>query len=203
MGPRSLGRRAPYRLPHRRVAVLVLGGGVEPLADEYGVASLGPLSLTRLRYGVWLAKDLRAPLGMSGGVGWAQKGLADGAGEAEVGARIARLEWGQGMRWVESGSADTRGNAQAAVALLAADGVRELVLVSSAYHLPRAQRVFEEAAQQWAAAHPGQAPMHIVPAGTGYWRHASRPVLEWLPSAQGMALVHTALREWLGALVRA
>ena len=194
-------QRAAPRRPS--VAVIVLGGGLEPMAEEYGMPSLGAMSLVRLRYGTWLARDLGAPLGMSGGVGWAQKGLPGNAAEADIGAGIAQQEWGMRLRWVESGSADTRGNAKASVDLLATEGVQVVVLVSSAYHLPRAQRVFEQAAQRWAASHPGTTPLRIVPAGTAYWHHDTRGVLQWLPSAQGMGLVHTACRELLGLWVGA
>lgn len=183
------------------VAVIALGGGMQPLAPEYGVASLTGPSTERLRYGIWLSRQLHAPLGFSGGVGWAQKGLADGAGEAEVAARIAQQEYGVTMRWVESSSADTRGNAEGTVALLGEQGVKDIVLVTSAFHLTRATREFELAASHWSQTHAGAAPMRITPAGTAYWRHDTLPELEWLPSASGYWHVHAALRECLGLLV--
>lgn len=205
--PRALGDAQRAELAARarkapnRMAVIALGGGMQPLAPEYGVASLTGISLERLRYGVWLSRQLRVPLGFSGGVGWAQKGLADGAGEAEVAARVAQQEFGIGMRWVESGSADTRANAEATVAMLGEQGVQELVLVTSAYHLRRATREFERAAEHWAQTHAGSTPLRVTPAGTSYWRHDMRVALEWLPSASGFWRVHAALREGLGCLV--
>jgi uncharacterized SAM-binding protein YcdF (DUF218 family) len=183
------------------LAVIALGGGMQPLAPEYGVASLTGISLERLRYGVWLSRQLRAPLGFSGGIGWAQKGQADGAGEAEVAARIARQEYGLSMRWVESASADTRANAEGTVAMLAEQGVQDVVLVTSAFHLKRAVREFERAAAHRARTHPGEAQLRITPAGTAYWRQDMRTELEWLPSASGFWRVHAALREGLGLLV--
>ncbi len=192
----SQARKAPNAM-----AVIALGGGMQPLAPEYGVASLTGISLERLRYGVWLSRQLRVPMGFSGGVGWAQKGMADGAGEAEVAARIARQEYGFSLRWVESASADTRANAEGTVAMLAEQGVKEVVLVTSAFHLKRAVREFERAAAHRAQTHPGEAPLHITPAGTAYWRQDMRPELAWLPAASGFWRVHAALREGLGLLV--
>jgi uncharacterized SAM-binding protein YcdF (DUF218 family) len=201
-GPGGAARRNDERRNPPRVAVIVLGGGMEPLAPEYGVANLSGQSMGRLLYGIWLSRQLGAPLGFSGGVGWAQKGAADGPTEAEVAARIAAQTHGLTLRWVESASADTRGNADATVALLASQGVQELVLVTSAFHMPRAQRNFEQAAAHWAQTRAGAVPVHVTPAAMGYWRHDVRSVLEWMPSGAGFTHVHAALRECLGLLSR-
>jgi hypothetical protein len=56
----------------RPVAIVVLGGGMEALAPEYGVSSLRATSLERLRYGIWLGRETGLPVAFSGGVGWAQ-----------------------------------------------------------------------------------------------------------------------------------
>ncbi len=42
-----------------KVAIVVLGGGTEPFAPEYGASNLAPSSAERLRYGVWLARATR------------------------------------------------------------------------------------------------------------------------------------------------
>ena len=67
-------------------AVLVLGGGREIDAPEFGAANLTRYSLERLRYGLWLARQAGLPVGFSGGVGHAQVG---GVAEADIAARIA------------------------------------------------------------------------------------------------------------------
>ena len=54
------------------VAIVVLGGGMEPYAPEYGVANLQHASLERLRYGIWLARETGAPVAFSGGTGYAR-----------------------------------------------------------------------------------------------------------------------------------
>ena len=68
------------------VAILVLGGGVEPYAPEYGMSNLSSYSLESLRYGLWLGRETGWPVGFSGGIGWANRA---GAAEADVAARIA------------------------------------------------------------------------------------------------------------------
>jgi uncharacterized SAM-binding protein YcdF (DUF218 family) len=192
--------RSSGRAGSPQLAVIVLGAGLEVLAPEYGVSNLSGQSMERLRYGLWLSRQLGAQLGFSGGVGWAQKGPADGPTEAEVAARIAAQEFGVALRWIEATSSDTRGNANETIALLGDQGVREVVLVTGAFHMPRARKVFEEAAVHWSSNHPDAPAMHITPAATGYWRQDQRALLAWMPSAPGMAHVHAALRECLGLL---
>jgi uncharacterized SAM-binding protein YcdF (DUF218 family) len=180
----------------RQVAVLVLGGGREPQAPEYGGApNLPPLALERLRYGVWLARRTGAPLAFSGGLGHAA--TAEGPSEADAAARIAAEQFGVPLRWREGESRDTRGNAAHAVAQLRAAGVRELLLVTHGWHMPRARRAFEEAAARTSPA------LRITPAPMALAPRAMRPLLRWLPSDEGYALTRHVLREqfglWMGA----
>jgi uncharacterized SAM-binding protein YcdF (DUF218 family) len=174
------------------VVVLVLGGGREPMAPEYGAPNLPPLALERLRYGAWLAKATGAPLAFAGGVGHAQG--AAGPSEAEVAARIAQAEFGVPLRWRESESRDTRENAARALVLLREAGVREVLLVTHGWHMPRAQRAFAQAARD---------ALRIVPAPMGLAPSAMLPALRWMPSEEGFRLTHRVWRErlglWLGA----
>jgi uncharacterized SAM-binding protein YcdF (DUF218 family) len=184
-------------------AIIVLGGGREVLAPEYGMSDLSTYSVARLRYGVWLSRQTGLPLGFSGGVGWAQKGGSDDAPEAEVAARIASQQFGMPLRWVESASADTRANAGRTVAMLAQQGVREVVVVTNAFHMPRAQRLFEQAAQHMEALHPQWPRVSVTAAPLSYWRIGERPILDWFPSNDGALNVRLALRELLGSFVSA
>ena len=70
---------------------------------------------------------------------------AGGSTEAAIADRIAREEFGLPLRWREDRSRDTRENAAASVRLLRAAGVRRIVLVTHAWHMPRALRAFQEA----------------------------------------------------------
>ena len=178
--------------------IVVLGGGVVPRAPEYGVADLATPSADRLRYGVWLSRQTGLPLGFSGGVGWAQKGVQV-ASEAETAARISEEQFGVRLTWVESRSADTRENAMATVSMLADQGVHEIVIVTQAWHMPRAQRAFESAAAVWAGRTGKPAPV-ITPAPMGFWGRDGRAVLDWLPSHSGMMNVRLASHELLGML---
>lgn len=197
-------RRVPRAIPSvPPAAIVVLGGGMERLAPEYGVAALSVGSERRLNYGVWLSRQTGLPLGFSGGVGWAQQGGQVGPGEAEVAARIVERDHGLSLMWQEAGSSDTRENAARTVALLAPQGVREIVLVTDAVHMPRAQRAFIEATRRALAQHPEWPIIRVTPAPVAFWRRGERPVLDWLPSRDGMAHVREVSREWLGWLAGA
>jgi uncharacterized SAM-binding protein YcdF (DUF218 family) len=168
-------------------AIVVLGGGMEPLAPEFGVASLTDLSLQRLRYGLWLARETGLPVAFSGGTGWS---AASGASEGETAARIAAQEFGRPLRWVEGESRDTRGNAARTVPMLRGAGVRHIVLVTHGWHMPRARRAFEAAA--------ASAGLRIEPAPMGLARTARRPAFDWMPSAAGFMRVRHVLHEAIG-----
>lgn len=178
--------------------IVVLGGGRVKSAD-YGQWTLTPISMERLRYGVWLSRASGLPLAFSGGAGpGSEHGDDPGLSEGEIAARIAREEFRHPLRWVEDRSRDTRENAQRSVDLLRGQGIGRLVLVTHDLHLPRALRHFERARN---AAGLG---FEIVPAPVGI--PAPGPGWQFgdvLPSPAGIARSRYALREWLGLLAGA
>lgn len=169
------------------LAIVVLGGGVEPYAPEYGTSNLSSNSLERLRYGVWLSRETGWPVAFTGGVGWANQG---GATEAEVAERIASQEYGRPLRWTESASRDTRENARHTVPMLRAAGVQHILLVTRGWHMQRAKALFEEA-----AAGSG---IRIEAAPMGLATHNEVPALAWLPSSGGQSRLRLVLHEWIG-----
>jgi len=173
-------------------AIIVLGGGLEPFAPEYGVSSLSYASLERLRYGVWLSRETGLPLGFTGGVGFAQP---DAKPEAQIAAQIAASEFGRPLRFVEDNSRDTRENAARTIALLRPIGVKHIVLVTHGWHMPRALKAFETAA--------AGSDIRIEVAAMGLARNTETQALQWLPSSKGFSDVRSILRELLGRLAGA
>jgi uncharacterized SAM-binding protein YcdF (DUF218 family) len=176
------------------VAIVVLGGGREARAPEYGVASLSPLSLERLRYGIWLGRETGAPVMFSGGLGHAAQ---PGATEAEIAAEIAAREFVRPLRWTESKARDTRENAVFTTTLLREQGIRQLVIVTHGWHMPRALRAFKQVADH------DKLTWELVPAPMGLGQRVERPALRWMPSSEGFMSVRAVLRErfglWFGA----
>jgi uncharacterized SAM-binding protein YcdF (DUF218 family) len=181
-------------LAGHKPVVVVLGGGVQGLAPEYGEAHLGSLSLQRLHYGLWLGKQLQSPVMVSGGAGPAQ---ASGPFEADVANRIASRDYGRTLRWLEPGSRDTRENARRSLQVLREEGITEVFLVTHAWHMQRALRAFEqEAARVGFSA-------KLVPAPMGLATENESAALRWMPSPDGYRRVHSALREMVGLLAGA
>lgn len=199
--PMALGsdRIAELRTEARKggLAIVVLGGGVEPLAPEYGVSNLAAYSMERLRYGVWLGRETGAPVAFSGGVGWAQ---GQSGSEADAAARIAAQEFNRPLKWTENESRDTRENAMGSVAMLRQAGVTHVLLVTHGWHMPRAKRNFETAADGNGAEKGG---IRIEAAPMGLARRIDSPALDWIPTTIGITRVRNALREcfglWVGA----
>ena len=175
----------------RPVAIVVLGGGMEALAPEYGVSSLRAQSLERLRYGVWLGRETGLPVAFSGGVGWAQ---LDAKPEAQIAAQIAASDYGRPLKWIEDNSRDTHENAARTIALLKPQGIRHIVLVTHGYHMPRALRHFEQSAGS---------EIRIEPAPMGMAKRGDLPALNWMPTNDGFQDVRNIVRELIGGAVGA
>jgi uncharacterized SAM-binding protein YcdF (DUF218 family) len=115
-------------------AIIILGGDSAQGRDGPDV---GQLTLERLRAGAALARANGLPILVTGGA------LRPGQPSlAALMARSLQADFGMPARWVEPEAADTRENAAFSVALLRADGISAALLVSQAWHLPRAMGAF-------------------------------------------------------------
>ena len=171
------------------VAVLVLGGGARQLAPEYQGSSLNEYSLPRLRLGIWLARQIGAPLGFSGGVGWQARDQI--SSEGEIARRIAAEEFRHPLSWVEDQSRDTRENARFSVTLLRQRQVRTLVLVTHEQHMPRSLRAFRDALADSGSA----SDITLIPAPAGLRPTEGSRMSAWLPSSEGYARVRYVVYE--------
>ncbi len=165
-------------------AIVILAGGRQSNAPEYGGQDVPNLiSLGRLRYGARLQRATGLPLLVSGG---APEGAT--LSEAALMATVLREELGTPVHWVEQASDNTAQNAQYSARMLQQAGVRKMVLVTDALHMPRARRAFE------------QHGMQVVPAPTVFATYGRRSALRWVPTAAGLRLSYYAMHEWLGLL---
>jgi uncharacterized SAM-binding protein YcdF (DUF218 family) len=172
------------------VAIVILGGGQETLAPEYGVSNLTANSMERLRYGLWLSRATGIPVAFSGGAGWVSP---EGQAEAHIAARIASGEFGQQIKWIEDQSRDTRENALRTAILLKPLGIHRVVLVTHGWHMPRARSNFQQAFGD-------EATIQAAPVGAGVL-HTSSLWQDWLPTSVGFINVRHALHEGLGRLL--
>jgi uncharacterized SAM-binding protein YcdF (DUF218 family) len=178
--PVALGQNAAQ-------AIVVLGAGRYRSAPEYGGADTVPrLGLERLRYAAKLSRETGLPVLASGGAV-----LAEAIPEAET-MRIVLKEFGVEARWLETQSRNTYENAQYSARLLKNEGIEEVLLVTHAWHMPRAREAFE-----FAGLKAIPAPMGFMGGGTSAERLG---LLNWLPDAAALydnrLLMHELLGRW-------
>jgi uncharacterized SAM-binding protein YcdF (DUF218 family) len=179
---------SPEELKQNQVqAIVVLGGGVENNAMEYGGPTLSPDAMSRLLYGLHLSRTTQLPMAYTGGIGWA--GLDGQTSEAEVAALALSRLGAPSLRWQEKQSRDTRENALLTAALLKNDGITHIALVTHAWHMPRSVRQFEAAG------------LTVVPSPMGFIRSDVAPHLQWLPSGRGLRDSAWVIKEWLALLL--
>jgi uncharacterized SAM-binding protein YcdF (DUF218 family) len=121
-------------------AIVVLGGDVH-LGDGAAVPdSLGPLSLERVLYGAQAYRRLHLPVAVSGG-----RVLGSDATVGGLMKEALERDFAVPVTWNEDRSRTTQENALFTARMLQADGIATVVLVSNAWHLPRALWAFERA----------------------------------------------------------
>lgn len=167
-------------------AIVILAGGTSRGAVDWGGDTINLFTLQRVRYGAWLARRSGLPVLVTGAA--PDEGHL---GEAEMMRDVLRHEFGVAVRWVDDRAHTTASNARGSAALLRAAGVERIVLVTSAFHMPRARRVFERSGLQ------------VVAAPTGYLGYAGG-AFEWthlVPSGDALRMSYLALREMAAGLM--
>jgi uncharacterized SAM-binding protein YcdF (DUF218 family) len=162
-------------------AIVVLSGDILRHAEEYENADVvGQRSLMRLRYGVRLYRQTHLPLLLSGGT------TSGGTTEAAAMAQALKHDYGIDARWVESKSFDTHDNAVFSAALLRADGIQTILLVTEGPHMRRSVMEFETAGMKVIAAPtmlairpPVTTPASLLP-NAGALRRSAEVIHEWL-----------------------
>ncbi|MCW9018376.1 MAG: YdcF family protein [Kangiellaceae bacterium] len=164
-------------------AIVVLAGGRITKAPEYGeIDAVNSASLERIRYAAWLQKRLQLPVLLSGG-----SVNNEATSEAVLMNQVMMSGFGTAPKWIESNSRNTAENATFSAAILAKAKISEIILVTHAWHMPRAQKEFEK--QQ----------LKVVPAPMGYLTAQSEAhSISILPSTKAFYRSTIALHELLG-----
>jgi uncharacterized SAM-binding protein YcdF (DUF218 family) len=166
-------------------AILVLGAGRYEGAPEYGGDTVDQIGLTRLRYGAHLHRATGLPIYVSGG---------SPAGESppmgRLMAKVLKDDYRIEVAGIEDRSLTTWDNAVFSAPMLRADGIDKVLLVTSAWHMPRALEAF------------GRVRVPVVPAPTEFvsvsGRGAPDRLSDFLPGMKAMTNSCYALREYLG-----
>lgn len=170
-------------LAQRADAIVILGAGREQNDPGWGGTDQpGLMALERLRYAARLARASGLPLAASGGLHYGQP-----PSEAALMADSMARDYGLNIRWLEEESRTTWENALFSAQLLQPQGVRRVVLVTQAWHMPRARWCFEQAGFEVITA-----PMGYLSAGY------ARPMGGWLPESRVISQSSQLLNEAIG-----
>ena len=185
------GLTAPLRAPEHAgaQAIVVLAAGRLRHAPEYGGLDIPDYyALARLRYAAHLQRRTGLPILVSGGNGASGRDPKprDTYTKADAMAAALREDFGVPVKWIEGRSRDTNENATCSAALLRPAGVKRILLVTDAMHMPRARDAFERAG------------FEVVSAPTMFFGNGPFWSANWLPSAEGMRRSWYAVYELLG-----
>jgi len=184
------GQHAPLPLDATPTAdaIVLLGGALAPARPPRLTAELTDGS-DRVLHAARLFRAKKAPLVIASG------GAGPGGGDESPESRdLADLlvEWGVPREAIvqEGASGDTHENAVETRGILDARGLRRILLVTSALHMPRALAVFQGAG------------IDAIPCPTDFLatEPARRTALDYLPDAEALLHSTAATHEWIGRL---
>lgn len=164
-------------------AIVVLAAGRYRKAPEYGDRdTVGPDTLFRLRYAARLYRETRLPILASGGA------PLGGTPAAVLMRHVLMRDFHVPVAWVEGHSKTTAENAVDSAKILAPLHIRQIYLVTQAWHMRRAVLLFRRAG------------FVVTAAPTGFVSHSrrSRSLLAYLPSAHALAVCSLIFHEMIG-----
>jgi len=163
-------------------AIVILAGGTQKNQQEYASAMPSSASVRRLQYGLYLQRATALPILLSGG-NPRHAERSDAAAMAEL-----MQQFGSTPQWVESSSRNTWENALFSAEYLRQSGIKQVLLVTDAWHMRRAVYCFREQG------------VSVIAAPTGFEQQLEGDITDWLPDAKAFYLSTVALREYLGIL---
>jgi len=165
-------------------AILILGSERYSWAPEYGGDTVGGRTLERVRYGAFLHRSTGLEVFVTAG-----SPPDEDPPLGQLMARVLETEYGITPAGVEDRSRTTWENAALSTPMLRKADVQHVLLVTSAWHMPRAVEAFARVG------------LAVTPAPT-YFIHretATESVYgDWLPSARAFLISFYAIHEYLG-----
>lgn len=163
-------------------AIVVLGGTTRGDTHLGSYADLNAQA-DRLTYAATLYRAGKAPLVLfSGG-----SGTGDRPEASQVAPYLQLMGVPERALLLERASTDTRENALYSARLLEARELDSILLVTSAFHMPRARALFARAG------------LEVIPAPTDFQRASGTPAVpRWLPTVEDLQRSTIAIRERVG-----
>lgn len=165
-------------------AIVILGGGSYFQAPEYAHQdTVSNSTLPRVRYGAALYRATDKPILVTGG-----SPLGNNTSEAQQMRAVLEQEFHVPVRWMEDKSNNTLENARFSFKMLQQADIKRIYLVSHAWHLPRAIRVFQ------------QAGFEVVPAPTAFTTRYRTDLFAFLPDSEAMQHSRIFAHEMIGLI---
>jgi uncharacterized SAM-binding protein YcdF (DUF218 family) len=163
--------------------IVVLAGGIKDYKKEYHGADISGFTLPRLRYAAYLQKRTGLPVLVAGGI------EKDETTEAVLMYKVLREEYEVKARiYIENQSQNTFENASRVKKILKEHQFEHILLVSSAFHMPRALSAFENVE------------IVVTPAPTGFYSNSiDYEFGDFLPNSLALRQNYLALHEIIGA----
>lgn len=164
--------------------IVVLGSGRERKDPTWGSDIPTGVALERMRFAARLSKSSGLPILTSGGLHYDEP-----PSEAAIMADSLQNDFGVSVRWQEGLSRTTWENATMTAAMLQPLGIKRVVLVTQAWHMPRARWSFEKAG------------FTVISAPVGFLGvDNARPFKGWLPESKAVWQNGQLLNEAAGLL---
>lgn len=164
-------------------AIVILSAELIRTDGAHPGATVGLLTLERLRAGAALERRTHLPILVSGG-----RPHRDVPPLAEVMRQSLIDDFQVPIRWTEDQSRDTWQNARDSAAILRANGIDSIYLVTHAWHERRALKAFRAAG------------LTVTAAPVLLDRRPTPIPDDFLPSAKSWLTSYYALHEWIGCL---
>jgi len=172
--------------PENYQAIVVLGAGRYRQAPEYGGVDMPTnLGLERLHYAAYLQRKTGLPIMVTGGA-WRN----DFTPEAEFMARVLERDFKSTVKWQEKRSRTTWENALYSMQLAGQHDIKRVLLVTHAWHMPRAVYSFEQAGLDVTPAPTMFKSIHLL--GTSFF--------DYVPNMNSLQTSTYMLHEMLGVL---
>lgn len=198
--PASLSASALEKGPQQPVAdaIVILGGGTSPAHPPRPIPEMGS-SGDRVIYAAYLYKHGAASnlLVSSGRIEWLD---TQDEPTQDMLFLLEMLGVPEEVVWFEDQSRNTYENAVFSQKILAEHHVQRIILITSAWHMPRAVGLFEKVG------------LEVVPAPTDFTLtdadlqqltspNLATQILNWMPSPSNLDLIGVAMKEYLGIFV--
>jgi len=183
-------------LPESEV-IVILGGSTRPFTYPRQIVEVNEAA-DRLLYGGWLYKQGKAPhILVSGGrISWLGGTISEAERMVSV---LSMMSIPEEVIWLETRARNTEENARYTHEILQAKGIKQILLVTSATHMPRSVMLFENEG------------FDVIPAPTDFMSELpptydnggdilARVLVDIIPNVENLALTTRVLKEYLGML---